>query len=134
MTQFVWPAQGTPSPMIDAYLAPELRVPMRSALAQAAASEAPVVVENIVGADDRARLYDIKVRRSGHDYLVVPNEVRSADPLRLNDAVETRDAADRDIQAAENVQLRKQLARTLQELKTSAQELKCMNDEATILQ
>ena len=71
MTQFVRPAQGTPSPMIDAYLASELRVPMRSALARAAASAAPVVVENIVVPDDRARFYDIEVRRSGPDYLVV---------------------------------------------------------------
>ena len=105
MTEFVRPAQGTPSPVIDAYLASELRVPMRSALAQAAASAAPVVVENIVVPDDSAA--STTSRCADRDTTTSWCLVRSArDPLKLDDAVETRDVADRDILAAKNVQLR----------------------------
>ncbi len=130
MTGFVRPSQGTPSIVIDAYLATELRVPARSALAQAVETNETARVENVMVLGDKdQRIFDVEVGPVGADYIMVLNEARAVDAPELGIAVGERETADRDILETENVQLRKQLATTLQEYETSGQELKSSNEE-----
>ncbi len=130
MTAFVRPSQGTPSVTIDAYLAPELRVPVRSALAKAHETGRSVRVDNVLVAGAEApRVFDVEVGPVGSDYILVLTEARAVGTGDLGDAVGDRETADRDILETENVQLRRQLAATLQEYETSGQELKSSNEE-----
>ncbi|MFP7570294.1 chemotaxis protein CheB [Marivita sp. S2033] len=130
MTGFVRPSQGASSTMLDAYLTAELRLPVRTALSEAEKTGEAQRVDNVVVAGEpRPRIFDIEVGPSGSDFILVLTEARAVDATRLGAAVEERETADRDILETENVQLRKQLARTLQEYETSGQELKSTNEE-----
>lgn len=130
MTELVRPAQGTPSTMIDAYLATELRLPVRTALAEADKTREPMRIENVmITQEGGMRLFDVEVSPSGSDFILVLREVRTVDAENLGDAVGERQSADRDILEGENVKLRKQLHATMQEYETSGQELKSTNEE-----
>lgn len=130
MVGLVWPSQGTPSTMIDAYLAPELRLPVRTALSEADKTGEAMRIENVVvSLSDRPRLYDVEVGPNGSEFILVLNEARAFDAGDLGDVVGERESADRDILEAENVKLRKQLTATMQEYETSGQELKSTNEE-----
>lgn len=130
MTQFVRPSQGAPSPVIDAYLATELRVPTRTALNEAETLGETVRIENVVVlTDGDTRIFDVEVGPSGSDFILVLTEARAVDSGDLGRAVGDRETADRDILETENIQLRKQLASTLQEYETSGQELRSTNEE-----
>ncbi len=130
MVGLVRPAQGTPSTMIDAYLAPELRLPVRTALSEAEKTGEPMQIENIVVAQsDGSHLIDIEVGPSGSEFILVLNEARAFDAEDLGELVGERESADRDILETENVKLRKQLTATMQEYETSGQELKSTNEE-----
>ncbi|HKK97007.1 MAG TPA: chemotaxis protein CheB, partial [Marivita sp.] len=130
MTGLVRPSQGTPSTMIDAYLAPELRLPVRTALAEAAKTGEPMRIENVVATQDGVRrLFDVEVGPNGTEFILVLNEARAVDAIDLGEAVGERETADRNILETENVKLRKQLSATMQEYETSGQELKSTNEE-----
>ncbi len=130
MTEFVRPSQGTPSVTIDAYLAPELRVPARTALARSVGDGQPARIDNVMVMEDGApRVFDVEVGPVGSDFIMVLSEARAVGTGDLGEAVGDRETADRDILETENVQLRKQLTATLQEYETSGQELKSSNEE-----
>ena len=130
MTGLVRPTQGTPSTMIDAYLTPELRLPVRTALSEAEKTGEPMRIENVVVAyGNGSRLLDVEVGPSGSEFIVVLTEARAVDAANLGDAVGERESADRNILETENVKLRKQLTATMQEYETSGQELKSTNEE-----
>ncbi len=130
MTQFVRPSQGTPSIAIDAYLAPELRVPVRTALAEASEGARPARIGNVMVMEGSApRVFDVEVGPVGPDFIIVLTEARAVGAGDLGEAVGDRETADRNILETENVQLRRQLAATLQEYETSGQELKSSNEE-----
>ncbi len=77
---------------------------------------------------DRASLMS-RLAPAGRNFILVLTEARAVDSTDLGVAVGKRETADRDILETENVQLRKQLAATLQEYETSSQELKSTNEE-----
>ena len=130
MTGFVRPAQGTSSTMLDAYLAAELRLPVRTALSEAKKTGEVHRIGNVVVAGDpKPRIFDVEVGPSGSEFILVLTEVRAVDSTDLGVAVEDRETADRDILETENLQLRKQLSTTWQEYETSGQELKSTNEE-----
>ena len=133
MTALVRPAAGAPTNLIDGLLAVELRVPVRSAVAEAdergeTAHVAGVLMRGEGG--ESARMFDVSVSpMAGDEFLVVLSEVRATDVAGIDDAVNRRGEADRHILEHENVHLRRQLAETLQEYETSGQELKSTNEE-----
>ncbi|MCR9110264.1 MAG: PAS domain-containing protein [Rhodobacteraceae bacterium] len=130
MTKLVRPSYGTTSMMIDAYLTAELRLPVRTALAEAGKTGKPIQIDNIVvKLDEERRLFDVEVGPSGSDYILVLHEARAFDSADLSEAVGKRDRMDREMLEAENVKLRKQLNATMQEYETSGQELKSTNEE-----
>nr|WP_268968572.1 chemotaxis protein CheB [Palleronia pontilimi] len=130
MVGLVRPTQGTPSTLIDAYLAPELRLPVRTALSEAEKTGEPMRIENVlVTLPDGRRLFDVEVGPAGSDFILALNEARAFDADDLGDVVGERESADRDMLETENVKLRKQLTATMQEYETSGQELKSTNEE-----
>lgn len=133
MADFVRPSAGAPSNMIDAYLMRELRVPVRSALTQAAQDETTAMIEDILVEDEKfVRFFDIKVSpttRNQDHFLLTLNEVRSVEAGSLRSAMDRRADADRDMLEVENFNLRRQLTAVLQEHETSGQELKSTNEE-----
>ncbi|WP_439104777.1 chemotaxis protein CheB [Celeribacter marinus] len=130
MTGFVQPSGGAPSTMIDSYLMRELRFPVRTALAQAVDTGDSARIENVILLDDqRRRIFDIEVAPSGTDFILIMTQVRAMDGVDLKDMMSERDTESRNILEAENVQLRRQLAMTLQQFDTSGQELKSGNEE-----
>ena len=133
MTRLVRPSHGAPSNVIDAYLASPLRVPARAALADAARTGDAARVEGVVVSEGGARrMYDVRVAPmpgADGDFLLTLHEVRPADAGAIDEAVQGRDATDRDILERENVGLRRKLAATLTEHETSDQELKSTNEE-----
>ena len=130
MAGLVRPVQGTPSTMIDAYLAAELRLPVRTALNEAEKTGEPMRIESVIATQDNARrLFDVEVAPSGSEFLLVLNEVRAIDADRLADAVGQRESSERETLEAENAKLRKQLNATMQEYETSGQELRSTNEE-----
>ena len=130
MTELVRPVVGTPSTMIDAFLSPELRLPVRTALSEAEKTGAPMQIDNVLVSKDGApRLFDVEVGPAGNDFILVLSEARAVDAVDLGDAVGEREASNRDLLETENAKLRKQLAATMQEYETSGQELKSTNEE-----
>ncbi|GAA4229291.1 two-component system CheB/CheR fusion protein [Sagittula marina] len=130
MTELVRPTQGAPSTLVDAYLANELRLPVRTALSEAIKTGEPMRIENIVVVQgDTRRLFDVEVSPSGSNFILVLTEVRALDVDDIGEAVGERETADRDILETENVKLRKQLTATMQEYESSGQELKSSNEE-----
>ena len=133
MTRFVRPARGAPSAQIDAYLARDLRVPVRTALAEAVRTgtrtETPDAPAEIEG---RRRLFDVTVAPMEGDartFLLTVSEVRVRDTGALDETLSRREASDRGRLEGEVSTLRRQLAVTLQEAETSSQELKSSNEE-----
>ena len=134
MTDLVRPAAGTPSSMIDTYLAPELRVPVRAALAEAERDECEARIENVVvSLAGEQRMFDVMVApvrlEDVNAFMLVLKEVRPADTAHIEGATRQRDLADRNLLETENISLRKQLAAVLAEHETSGQELKSTNEE-----
>jgi two-component system, chemotaxis family, CheB/CheR fusion protein len=130
MTGFVRPSQGTSSTMLDAYLAAELRLPVRTALNDAQRSGSVQRIDNVVvSRDGKPRIFDVEVGPSGSDFILVLTEARAVDATDLGAAVGQRQTADRDLLETENIHLRRQLATTLQEYETFGQELKSTNEE-----
>ncbi|RYH00995.1 PAS domain S-box protein [Salipiger sp. IMCC34102] len=133
MADFVRPAPGTPSNAIDAYLVRELRVPVRSALAEAVESGRIARMQDVlVERDDKLTSYDISVsplQDESQHYLLSLDTVRRIETGSLSQAVERREQADRDMLETENFSLRRQLSAALQEYETSGQELKSSNEE-----
>ncbi|KAA9008028.1 chemotaxis protein CheB [Histidinibacterium aquaticum] len=133
MAEFVRPTHGVPSSAIDAYLARELRVPLRTALADCAETGKPAVAENVmVGSGDTTVVYDIEVSPTSDNddhFLVSLKQVRSLDSTAVGAVFEKRETADRDMLEIENFNLRRQLASAMQEYESSGQELKSSNEE-----
>jgi two-component system CheB/CheR fusion protein len=134
MTGFARPSQGIPSSQIDTFLATELRVPVRTALGRADEAGKASSVEGVLVemGDGRPQMFDVTVspiQKGGDDFLLVLSEVRPTDVASIQNAVTSREAADRSILETENVNLRRQLKETLQEFDTSSQELKSSNEE-----
>ncbi|PRY92877.1 two-component system CheB/CheR fusion protein [Hasllibacter halocynthiae] len=141
MTAFARPSSGTPSTRIDDLLAPELRIPVRTALAAARRSGAPERIEGILARvpGEAPRLFDLSVSAMDQggegaeggegQYLLALSEVRAIDPSGIKGVLERRAAADQDLAEAENARLRRQLAAVLGEFETSDQELKSTNEE-----
>jgi len=134
MTSFVSPVAGVPSPSIDAYLARELRVPVRSALDEAAKERRSQSGKNIlVGEGGDTAFFDIHVDPIGQDgsdnYLLTMHRVRTLRDGALDEVVRDRDLSDRDVLESENFSLRRQLSGALQEYETNGQELKSTNEE-----
>ena len=133
MTRFVRPARGAPSPEIDAYLARDLRVPVRAALAEAVQTAGRIETPNVPAEiEGRRRLFDVAVSPVEGDkrtFLLALTEVRVRDTGALDETLSRREASDRDVLESEVSALRKQLSATLQEAETSSQELKSSNEE-----
>jgi len=130
MTEFVQPAQGIPSTLIDAFLLPELRQPVRNTLLSAKSTKARQVFENVVIVDGPSHvIYDVEVAPSGAEFVLVLHKVRTTDTADLSDAMSVREVEDKSALEAENIQLRKQLSLTLSDFETSGQELKSTNEE-----
>lgn len=130
MAEFARPSPGTSSTMLDAYLAPELRLAVRTALTEAKQTGEAQRIDNVmVAGAPRPRVFDVEVGPSGSEFILVLTEARAVDAADLGTAVEKRETANRDILETENIQLRKQLATTLQEYETFGQELKSTNEE-----
>lgn len=130
MTSFVQPAQGAPSATIDTYLAQELRVPVRSALAEAVAEKKTARRENIMMVRNTEPLiFDITVGPCEDDFILSLSEVRASNTADLVKSVSgTKDRERRNLEN-ENVLLRRQLAETLQDSESSSQDLKSVNEE-----
>ncbi|MCL3882883.1 chemotaxis protein CheB [Marivita sp. GX14005] len=133
MARFIKPSHGTPSTDIDAYLARELRVPVRAALKEAKDSGANVRSDSVLVEDDGiVRFFDIRLAPTLHDgdqFLLTLNEVNAVDTSSVDVAITARQDIDRDMLEVENFNLRRQLAAALQEFETSGQELKSSNEE-----
>lgn len=130
MAGFARPSKGPSSTMLDAYLASELRLPVRTALTDAAKTGKAQRVDNVVvHSDPQQRIFDIEVAPCGADFILVLTEARAVDAVDLGEAVEYRETADRTILETQNLQLRKQLHTIQQEYETSGQELKSTNEE-----
>ena len=133
MVRYVQPSHGTPSNIIDAYLARELRVPVRNALSEARETRAEARIDDILVADGEVtRFVDVRVSPTSMDrnlFLLSLTEVRSVDPDSLGTAIQDRETSDRDMLEIENFSLRRQLAAALEEHETSGQELKSSNEE-----
>lgn len=130
MTDFVQPAQGVPSATIDAYLTRELRVPVRGALAEAVQEKRIARRENIVLVrNGQTQIFDVTVGPSQEDYILTLSEVRALQTPNLIEAGSNTKELERRNLENENVQLRNQLAETLQDAEISSQELKNINEE-----
>ncbi|MEE4210710.1 MAG: chemotaxis protein CheB, partial [Parvularcula sp.] len=139
MTNFVQPARGVPSTDINAYLTSNLRLPVRSALAELAErsesgkDEEPIVIPNIMveqaGTD---RLIDVTVgpvEGEPNLALVVLSEVRHTGEGDISQTLSDRDRRDKAMLQREVESLRKRLALMSGEYDTSSQELKSTNEE-----
>ena len=133
MSDFVRPTPGAPSAMLDGYLARELRVPVRTALAEAADKGREVrVCDVVLGEGDDGRLVDVRIAPTEQGkglFLLTIDPVRTVEAASLGDALRRREDADRDLLEAENFALRRQIAASQQEYETSGQELRSSNEE-----
>ncbi|MCK0169081.1 PAS domain-containing protein [Jannaschia sp. S6380] len=135
MARFARPAAGIPSTRIEAFLAGELRLPVRGAIAEAAASLESVEVHNIVvndGAENR--LYDISVspvEDCAEQLLVVLHPVRFRGAEDAAASVEARRSEDRFMLERELASVREQLVQLQYEHETSKQEADSSNEELT---
>lgn len=133
MSKFIRPAKGVPSNEIEAFLTRELRVPVRSALDEARASENEVVNRNVVvEVDGDRRLYDIvacPLEGSPGQLLLTLQEVRIQGSDDLDVSLSQQASSNRDILEREVVSLRRQLAASQREHEVSNQELKSTNEE-----
>ncbi|WP_299046457.1 chemotaxis protein CheB [uncultured Tateyamaria sp.] len=133
MTAFVAPKSGVPSSNIDAYLRPELRLPVRNALKQARARGGIIEVQDVMLDDGgSASFVDVHLGATQQDdtlFLIRLNRVRSLAQEAVSDAVARRETRDQDMLEAENFSLRRQLSAILQEHEASSQELKNTNEE-----
>lgn len=130
MASFVRPSRGATSTALDDFLAPELRLPVHSALDEARETDLDAEVRNVVAkVDGASRLFDVGVTRFGQDsdlMLVTLNEVRQ----RNLDEVVGDDLGRRDaVYEQELLLTRKRLTSLEQEFETSEQELRSANEE-----
>ena len=140
MTGFVRPARGEPSARIDAFLARELRAPVRGAIAEAAGSGREAFAPDVVVPDEgRGRLFDVSVspvREAGDLFLLVLHPVRLRDGAAADASVEERQSEDRFLMERELAATRDQMLRlrdkheqSAQEANSSHEELLAMNEE-----
>ncbi|MGJ8604274.1 MAG: CheR family methyltransferase [Marivita sp.] len=131
MIPFVRPAQGAPSTMISTYLAQELRLPVREALNEVAATGKKANRDGIIMISQLDQpIYDIVVSPSENDFTLILSKVRLADNSSdVIDAVKDIDYTRVKAQDLENAELRRQLADTLQDAESSSQDLMSINEE-----
>ena len=140
MTGFVRPARGEPSARIDAFLARELRVPVRGAIAEAAATGAEASVADVaVPGEGRGLLFDVTVspmREAGDLFLLVLHPVRFRDRAAADASVKARRSEDWFVMERELASTHEQMRRlqdehehSTQEANASHEELLSMNEE-----
>ena len=133
MTRFVKPTRGEPSARIDAFLAADLRIPVRSALADAATSKTEAGVQNVVVAEgDKKALFDVSVSpASGSDgmYLLVLDEIRFREGETAVASVEARQSEDRMMLEREVASVREQYMHLQNEHENATQESNSSNEE-----
>ena len=140
MTRFVHPSKGEPSARIDAFLASDLRIPVRSVIAEAASTKRQSSIENVVVIDGaRKGLFDISASPAvGSDsmYLLVLDPIRIREGDNTVATVEARQSEDRVLLEREMASVREQYVRlqadhenTIQEANSSNEELLSMNEE-----
>ncbi|MEN8842031.1 MAG: chemotaxis protein CheB, partial [Octadecabacter sp.] len=132
MTKYVQPASGRPSNHIEAYLAPELRLPVRQTLEQAVETGNVAIKQSVIVLDQvETHLFDITIAPSGGDYLLKLSEVRTTEMSDLANVVDATLHSDRSFLEIENTQLRKQLAETLRQFENTGQDQKSLTEELT---
>lgn len=133
MTEFVAPVHGVPSSNIDAYLAPELRLPVRNALSEARESGQIVTVRDVtIQSEGAASFVDLQLGPAEADptlFLLTLTRVRGIEDGSVSAALERREASDQDMLETENFNLRRQLSAALSEYETSSQALRSSNEE-----
>ncbi|MEL7279161.1 MAG: chemotaxis protein CheB [Pseudomonadota bacterium] len=132
MGAFVKPAQGTVSAALDQFLARELRLPVRTAVAEARDQGRAVEVRNIVVEDGEPQLFDLDVRPlpfASGSLIITLRPVRTQDTLELVKDAGSRDRAARDLVERELALTRQQLSMTAADYETTEQELRSSNEE-----
>lgn len=130
MAAFVKPSRGATSTGLDDYLAPELRLPVHSALEEARENQADADIRNlVVEAAGLPRLFDVRISPVAEDgdlMLLSLTEVRRAEEGDLGGADEVQR---REGHAQELLLTRKRLATVEREYETAEQELRSANEE-----
>ena len=133
MGPYIRPATGVISSSIDQFLARELRLPVRNAIAKAREQDLTVSTQNIV-VDDGAgpTLFDIEAMPlpfAEASVLIALRSVRTQHASELATTAEARDREERDLVEHELALTRQQLSSTLAEYESSEQELRSSNKE-----
>lgn len=133
MGPYIQPSTGVVSSSLDQFLARELRLPIRSAIADARDRGVSVTMRNIVVGDDSGRtLFDIEARPvpfSEGSVLVTLDRVRTQDASELAKVAQSRDLEERDLVERELALTRQQLSSTLADYESTEQELRSSNEE-----
>lgn len=133
MSRYVRPAQGEPSAALDQFLIRDLRIPVRSVIADARESGGPVRLKNVVVDEaGEPHLIDLDAQPlpfAEGSILVTLQPVRTQDAAALTDSTEARSDAERDLIERELAMTRKQLNATLSDYEITEQELKSSNEE-----
>ncbi|WP_439111603.1 chemotaxis protein CheB [Lentibacter sp.] len=130
MSGLIQPSHGVPSNLIDTYLAPELRQPVRSCLNTAQETNTVQQRKSVVVASGaNTTIYDVKVAPAGTEFLLILAEVRVSDMQELAILMQQNEVSDKTALELENIKLRKQLANTMAEFDAKGQELMSMNEE-----
>ena len=133
MAKFIHPTSGAPSPELDQFLKPEMRLPTRTVVGEARASKSPAVKSNVVmEVDGERRLFDVMGQIIDPDrdlVMVAINEVRMQDLSELLANDDARADADRDLLERELAVARQQLNSITTDYDSAEQELRSANEE-----
>ena len=133
MGAYVQPSMGTVTASLDQFLARELRLPVRSAIAEARDANAQTRVQNIVvDGGSGPTLFDIEaspVPFAEGSVLLTLRAVRTQDTANLADAAEARERTEQDLMQRELSLTKQQLSSTLSDYETTEQELRSSNEE-----
>ncbi|WOI53017.1 CheR family methyltransferase [Parvularcula sp. LCG005] len=133
MGKFVEPAMGVLSASLDQFLVRALRLPVRSAVAEARSTRELTIERNIVvQSGTTTDLVDVEARPVPFidgAVMVTLQPVRSQDLTEFSASSDDRDRAERDMIERELTVMRQQLSRTLTDYEATEQELKSSNEE-----
>lgn len=134
MNRFIGPSQGQPSAALDQFLIRDLRLPVRTVIAEVRETGDRAVSENVVvsrgkGAPDIVDVEAVPLPFAEGSVLVTLQPVRMQDAADLSGSTRERDSAERDLIERELSAARRQLATAMTRYETSEQELKSSNEE-----
>lgn len=133
MSRFIRPSQGQPSAALDQFLLRDLRLPVRTTIAEARESGQAATTANIVISDRGAgEVVDVEARPlpfAEGSVLVTLQPVRTQDAEQLAGSADERGDEERDWIERELSMVRRQLAATTSDFETTEQELKSSNEE-----